>query len=107
MTHLQVPGLPDYRERIALYFDDRIIELIFPAPLLNHHPTRLLVRDSDGSTLDIREIRPGYGEAFVRQLEALWKSAAQGGPKTNTVEQARRDQSLLCGLVRHCIARTG
>ena len=30
MVHLTVPKLADYRERIALYFDDAMLELVFP-----------------------------------------------------------------------------
>ena len=43
-----VPGLPDYRERITLYFDDSLAELEFPSPYLNHQPTRLTVRTAAG-----------------------------------------------------------
>ena len=32
MTHLTVPKLADYKERISLYFDDAILELEFPSP---------------------------------------------------------------------------
>jgi Oxidoreductase family, NAD-binding Rossmann fold len=101
MTHLAVPDLADYRERIALYFDDRIVELRFPSPYLNHFPTRLIVSRSDGRRLDTSEIRPGFGEAFVNELEAFWASIATGAVVRNRVEQARRDQSMLCDLTRH------
>jgi predicted dehydrogenase len=101
MTHLTVPRLADYRERVTVYLDDRIVELVFPSPWLNHHPTRLVEKRSDGLTLSTREIRPGFGEAFVRELQAFHASATEGAPVRNTPEQARRDQALLCGLARH------
>jgi len=105
MTHLVVPAVADYSERIALYFEDRIIELVFPSPYLNHFPTRLAVRQSDGRRLETREIRPDYGEAFVRELEAFWSSIATGAPVRNTVEQAKRDQTLLCNMARYVASR--
>ncbi|KAB2877240.1 MAG: Gfo/Idh/MocA family oxidoreductase [Bauldia sp.] len=105
MTHLAVPGVADYQERIALYFDERIVELAFPSPYLNHSPTRLTIRQSDGRRLETREIRPGFGEAFVRELEAFWSSIATGAPVRNSVEQAKRDQALLCALARHAAGR--
>ena len=37
--HLAVPKLADYREKVTLFFDDRIYELRFPSPYLNHQPT--------------------------------------------------------------------
>lgn len=105
MAHVVVPDVADYSERIALYFDDLIVELIFPSPYLNHLPTRLVVRRSDGRRLETREVRPGYGEAFVRELEAFWSSIVTGAPVVNSVEQARRDQVLLCNLARHVAGR--
>ena len=44
MTHLNLPGVPDYTERVTVYGADRIIELTFPSPYLRHQPTRLSVR---------------------------------------------------------------
>ena len=41
MTHLNLPGVPDYTERVTVYCTDRIIELTFPSPYLRHMPTRL------------------------------------------------------------------
>ena len=105
MTHLVVPAVADYSERIALYFEDRIIELVFPSPYLNHFPTRLTVRQSDGRRLETREIRPDFGEAFVRELEAFWSSIATGAPVRNTVEQAKRDQTLLRDMARYVASR--
>lgn len=105
MTHLTVPALADYSERIALYFDDRIVELQFPSPYLNHFPTGLFLRQSDGRRLETRQIRPEFGEAFVRELEAFWASIATGAPVRNTVETARRDQALLCDMARHVAGR--
>ena len=63
MVHLAVPGLADYRERITLYFDDAILELEFPSPYLNHQPTRLTIRTSDGHTL----VQPGYPQPDTRK----------------------------------------
>nr|HMN84789.1 Gfo/Idh/MocA family oxidoreductase [Bauldia sp.] len=105
MSYLALPGVADYRERIALHFAERIVELDFPSPYLNHVPTRLTVRRSDGRRLETQEIRPGYGEAFVRELEAFWSAIATGAAVRNTVEEARRDQALLCGLAQTVIAR--
>ena len=98
MTHLTVPGLAHYSERIALYLDDALIELIFPSPWLNHQPTRLVVRRSDGEVLDTVETRSSFAEAFVRELEGFWSSVVEGAPPRNGFEDARRDQRLLCAL---------
>ncbi len=105
MSHLAVPAIADYDERITLTFDDRIVELRFPSPYLNHFPTRLTVRQSDGRRLETREIRPDFSEAFVNELEAFWSAIVTAAPVRNTVEQARRDQALLVGLARHVAGR--
>ena len=105
MVHLAVPGLADYRERITLYFDQASLELEFPSPYLNHQPTRLTLRTSDGHTLSSRDIRSGYEEAFVEELKGFWSAIVEGTPVRNTAEQARRDMKLLAGLTRRHLAQ--
>jgi predicted dehydrogenase len=105
MVHLTVPLLADYRERIALYFDDEALELEFPSPWLNHQPTRLTIRRSDGHTLASQDIRVGYEEAFVEELKGFWSAIVEGAPVRNTAEHARRDMKLLAGLAQHHVDR--
>src|SRR5262249_25246716 len=58
LTHLNLPGVPDYTERVTVYCTDRIIELTFPSPYLRHLPTRLTVRRrGDGHALETYEHR--------------------------------------------------
>jgi predicted dehydrogenase len=106
MVHLTVPHLADYRERIGLYFDDWMLELVFPSPWLNHQPTKLFVRRSDGLSLTTRQIRVNFEEAYVRELEGFWSSIIDGAPVCNTVEHALRDQQLLCALTGRAISTT-
>jgi hypothetical protein len=103
MVHLTVPRLADYRERIALYFDDAVLELVFPSPWLNHQPTELRMRRSDGTVLHTTETRSGFEEAYVRELENFWSAIVDGTPVRAPFEQARRDQALLCAFVRHIL----
>jgi predicted dehydrogenase len=101
MCHLTVPKLADYKERISLYFDHAVLELEFPSPWLNHQQTRVLVKTSEGQLWRQTELRNGFEGAFVRELAAFHAACIEGGPVRNTVEHARRDQALLCGLARH------
>jgi predicted dehydrogenase len=100
MTHLAVPNLPHYRERITLYFDDASLELEFPSPYLNHQPTLLTIRTGDGHTLNTREVNSGYQEAFIEELKGFWSSIVEDKPVRNTAEHARRDMTLLANLAR-------
>ena len=100
MTHLTVPDLPHYRERVTIYFDDASLELKFPSPYLNHQPTQLTVRTGDGHQLHTREIRAGYEEAFIEELKGFWSSIIEGKPVRNTAEHAKRDMTLLARLAR-------
>ena len=100
MVHLTVPSLADYRERITLYFDDASLELEFPSPYLNHQPTRLTIKTSDGHELHSQDIRMGYEEAFVEELKGFWSAIVEGTPVRNTAEHARRDMALLLGLAQ-------
>ena len=96
MTHLNLPGVPDYRERITVYCTDRIVELTFPSPYLRHLPTRLtLRRPGDGHALDLVDHRASYEEAFREELRAFHAAVTGQAPVQTTVEQARRDIELL------------
>jgi hypothetical protein len=98
MSHLFVPKVADYVERISLYFSDVVFELTFPSPYLNHFPTRLTVARSEGSVWRKTEIRASYEEAFVRELIGFWGSVVEGKAVRNTVEAASRDLRLVAQL---------
>jgi hypothetical protein len=98
MSHLFVPKVADYIERIALYFDDVTFELTFPSPYLNHFPTRLVVARSEGNVWQKTEYRASYEEPFVRELIGFWSSVVEGTPVRNTVEAASRDLRLIAQL---------
>jgi predicted dehydrogenase len=100
MTHLAVPKLADYRERITIYFDDARLELIFPSPYLNHQPTQLSILQGRGHSLECRDIRTSYAEAFVEELKGFASAITDGKAVRNTAEQAARDMDLLAGLAR-------
>jgi predicted dehydrogenase len=98
MSHLTVPSLPEYRERITLYFDDASLELEFPSPWLNHQPTRLTIKRGEGHSLRIENIHTGYEEAFVEELKGFWSAIVENAAVRNTAEQAAADMALLCEL---------
>jgi predicted dehydrogenase len=95
LSHVVVPGLADYNERISLFFDDRRYELIFPSPYLHNFPTRLVSYTSQGMRLAGTEHRNGFGESFVRELEGFWDSIVNGRAVRNTPEEARTDMELV------------
>lgn len=98
MSHLTVPGLPHYSERITLIFDGSSLELEFPSPWLNHVPTCLTERRGKGLSLESRDMRTGYEEAFVEELKGFHSAVTEGAPVRNTAEAAGRDMALLAGL---------
>jgi predicted dehydrogenase len=106
MTHLFVPKVADYRERISLYFDDAVYELVFPSPYLNHFPTQLTVAKTEGNKWQKTEYRTSFEEAFVRELIGFWESVVVGAPIRNTVEAAARDLELAARLTDSVKLRT-
>jgi predicted dehydrogenase len=98
MSHLFVPKVADYIERITLYFDAATFELTFPSPYLNHFPTRLAVARSEGNLWQRTEFRASYQEAFIRELMGFWASVVEGSAVRNTVEAASRDLRLVAQL---------
>jgi predicted dehydrogenase len=107
MTHLFVPKVADYRERITLYFDDRVFELTFPSPYLNHFPTRLTMSQSDGHVWRATDIRTSYEEPFVRELVAFWHCVREGAPVRNTIEDATRDLAFVAALAAAALGESG
>jgi len=105
MSHIALSGIPEYRERIALYFEDVAFDLRFPSPYLVDAPTRLVVTDASNGRCEKYQITSGYGSAFVNELKAFRSSVLTGAPVRNTVELARRDIALLCDLARHVAGR--
>jgi predicted dehydrogenase len=96
MTHLNLPGVPDYTERITIYCTDRIVELTFPSPYLRHFPTKLTLRKDGGEkALETHEFRVSYEEAFREQLRAFHAASCGEGPVKTPLEQARRDVEFL------------
>jgi predicted dehydrogenase len=106
MIHLNLPGIPDYTERITIYCTDRIVELTFPSPYLRHLPTRLTLRrgSGDGGSLETRDYRVSYEEAFREQLRAFHAAACGEASVQTTVEQARRDIEFLTSAFRRAVA---
>jgi predicted dehydrogenase len=104
ISHVVVPKLADYQERISLFFDDRRFELIFPSPYLNHFQTRLIAYRSEGMHLSTTEHRNGFEEAFARELVGFWESIVNGAPVRNTAEHARADIGLIQRIARLALA---
>ena len=103
MTHLNLPSVPDYNERIAVYCTDRIVELTFPSPYLRHLPTRLRVLERGSGApheLEVSEHRVSYEEAFREELRAFHAAATGRIAVQTPVEQARRDVELLISAFR-------
>jgi hypothetical protein len=98
MVYLELPSVGFYRERISLYFDDEVVELVFPAPYLNHFPTRLTITRPGKTDIETLDIRSGFEEPFVLELKAFWASVTGSGQRINTMAEARRDQVLLTAL---------
>jgi len=104
LTHLNLPGVPDYTERVSIYCADRIIELTFPSPYLRHFPTRLTVRrGAPDHTLELIDERVGFEEAFREQLRAFHAAVLGERPVETPVEEARRDIELLTSAFRKAI----
>ncbi len=100
LEHLNLPGVPEYRERVSIYCRDRVVELTFPAPYLRHHPTRLVERlaraaPAPGTELTTVEHRVSYEEAFRAELRAFHSSVTTGAPVRASAERAREDVAAL------------
>jgi predicted dehydrogenase len=105
MTWVAAPKVAYYSERISMVFEDAVFELRFPSPYLNHQPTELIERRSDGQHLHEIRHRPSYAEPFVEELKAWHGAIVSGGSVVNTVEQAATDIHLLANFARLAMGR--
>jgi predicted dehydrogenase len=105
MTWVAAPKVAYYSERIRLVYEDTVYELEFPSPYLNHHPTRLIERRSDGHYLQEIHHRPSYAEPFVEEMKSWHSAIIADTPVVNTVEQALVDMDLLARFARLALPR--
>jgi predicted dehydrogenase len=109
IEHLNLPGVPDYREHVTAYCRDRILEITFPSPYLRHFPTRFTERRPDGSGtasgLETVDGRVSYEEAFRNELRAFHASITTGAPVRASVETARADVVALLAAFRLAVER--
>jgi predicted dehydrogenase len=101
LTHLNLPGVADYTERVTVFCRDRILELSFPSPYLRFHPTELVEkRSGDGSALRTTHHRVSYEESFRNELRAFHASVTTGAPVRASAEAAREDLNALLTALR-------
>jgi predicted dehydrogenase len=109
LTHLNLPGVSDYTERVTVFCRDRILELTFPSPYLRFHPTQLVEKRSgqtaDGvaanpAALRTTQHRISYEEAFRNELRAFHASVTTGAPVRASAEAAREDLRALLTAVQ-------
>jgi predicted dehydrogenase len=101
LTHLNLPGVSDYTERVTVYCRDRILELTFPSPYLRFHPTQLVEKRSGATPAALRttQHRISYEESFRNELRAFHASVTTGAPVRASAEAAREDlRALLTAL---------
>ena len=82
LTHLNLPGVADYTERVTVFCRDRILELSFPSPYLRFHPTELVEKRSGAGSArpDDDDHRVSYEESFRNELRAFHASVTTGAP---------------------------
>jgi predicted dehydrogenase len=101
LTHLNLPGVADYTERVTVFCRDRILELSFPSPYLRFHPTDLVEKRSGaGSALRTTHHRVSYEESFRNELRAFHASVTTGAPVRASAEAAREDLNALLTALR-------
>jgi predicted dehydrogenase len=101
LTHLNLPGVSDYTERVTVFCRDRILELTFPSPYLRFHPTQLVEKRSGDGVAELRttQHRISYEESFRNELRAFHASVTTGAPVRASAEAARDDlRALLTAL---------
>ncbi len=96
LQHINLPGVPAYRERLTVYCSDRVLDLTFPSPYLRNLPTQLVERRGSGRTGLVETVHHcSYEEAFREELRAFWSSVAEGAPVECDARAGRDDVRTL------------
>jgi predicted dehydrogenase len=103
---LLLRGLMDFRERVALYFDDAIHELELPAP---YWPDAARVRRVTAVRHGRHDVTTTEhaGDAYVAELRHFHACVVDGIACRTPPEQAARDITLLRDLYRLTASSTG
>ena len=108
LQHLNLPGVPAYRERLTVYCTDRVLDLTFPSPYLRNLPTQLVERRGTGGTgLDETVHHCSYEEAFREELRAFWRSIVEGAPVECDADAGRDDVRTLLEAFTRMLPATG
>ena len=104
LQHVNLPGVPAYRERLTVYCTDRVLDLTFPSPYLRNQPTLLVERRGRGRT-GLEEIvhHCSYEEAFREELRAFWSSIVEEAPVECDAAAGRDDVRTLLEAFRQML----
>jgi predicted dehydrogenase len=96
---IQLLGLHEHRERVALFFEDSIRSLEFPSPWLDRAPTRYERSWAAGGAREARTVQ-SHREAFTSELEHFHDCITRGTRCRTPPEQARVDIDALTRMFR-------
>jgi predicted dehydrogenase len=104
MAWMLLPGSGDFREEIAVYADDAVRTLAFPAPYLLHAPTVYTDARRTGGGHE-RTAFGSWEEPYARQLVHFHECITRGIACRTPPEQARVDLELLTRLFEAHLAQ--
>ncbi len=94
---IQLFGIREYRETIALYFEDSYRRLEFPSPWLKQAPTRYERSEADELDRAVR-VFESHRESFRQELVHFHACVTEGVACRTPPEQARVDMQLLTAM---------
>jgi hypothetical protein len=94
---IQLFGIREYRETIALYFHDSYRKLEFPSPWLKQTPTTYERSEADDLDRSVR-VFESHREAFREELVHFHACVTEGLTCRTPPEQARIDMQLLSAM---------
>ncbi len=97
LAWIQLLATYEYRETVALFFDDSVRSLEFPSPWLKQRPTVYRRAERHDRTNAATEIE-SFDEPFSRELEHFHACVAEGVPCRTPPEQARLDIEVLTAM---------
>jgi predicted dehydrogenase len=95
-----VDNIPRFDASLEVFGTDKVIKVVYDTPYVRNLPIRLLVKTANGAGgVQEEAILPAWGDPFVAEWEAFYRSIQTGEPPKTGPDDFRLDLELFHAMV--------
>jgi predicted dehydrogenase len=96
-----VDAIPRFDAHLEAYTQDHVLRVQYDTPYVRNLPIRLFVTEANGrGGVSERAELPGWGDAFVAEWQAFYRSVVDREPVKTTPADFRQDLELFQSMIR-------